>query len=128
MASERERLLCWGIGGLGAFVAAAAAYALFGVPVSSPAAAAVRSVAVVAGLSVTVGAVLAAAERVSVRPVVPVAAGPGALAGAAIALSGDGLPMWVHVVVGAAVACGVLGYALVLAENVEDARAASDTH
>ena len=120
MALERDRQLSWGIGGLGAFVAVAAAYALFGVPVSSPAAAAVRSTAVVAGASVTGGAWLAASGRVPVRPVVPMAAGPGALAGAAIALSADSLPMWMHVVVGAAVTSGVLGFAVIVAENVND--------
>ncbi|MXR20956.1 hypothetical protein GRX66_10200, partial [Halobacterium sp. PCN9] len=47
-------------------------------------------------------------------------AGPGALAVAALVLSGDSLPTWVHVAVGASVAAGILGYALVVAGTVND--------
>jgi hypothetical protein len=101
MATRTERRLSWGIGLLGAFVAVAAAYALFGVPVSSPVAAAVRSLAVLAGSTV--------------EPALQVAAGPGALAGTSLALSGEGLPTWVHAAVGVGVAASVLGFVLVLA-------------
>jgi hypothetical protein len=120
MVSRTERRICWGVSALGAFVAAAAAYALFAIPVESPVAAAVRSLSVVAGLTVAVGVSLPAAGRVPVRPVAPMAAGPGALAGAALAMSSDGLPTWVHIVVGASVAAGILGYALVVAGTIND--------
>ncbi|WP_336035132.1 hypothetical protein [Halobacterium yunchengense] len=120
MATRTERRVSWGIGGLGALVAVAAAYALFGVPVSSPLAAAVRSLAAVAGATVAAGAWLVATERVPVQPTLQVAAGPGALAGAALAMSGDGLPTWVQAGVGVGVAAGVLGFAVVLASVGSD--------
>jgi hypothetical protein len=120
MEGRTERRICWGVSALGAIVAAAAAYALFAVPVASPVAAAVRSLSVVAGLTVAVGGWLPATGRLPVRPVAPMAAGPGALAGAALVMSGDGLPTWMHVAVGASVAAGILGYALVVAGTVND--------
>ncbi|MFC3478203.1 hypothetical protein [Halobacterium litoreum] len=113
MANGTERLLSGFVAAFGAGIAAVAALALFGDPVSSTTVAAVRAVALLAAAAVAVGALFATAGRLPVQPVVPLAGAPAALAGATVAVSMGDAAAWLSVATGAATALGLVGLAVV---------------
>ncbi|MFB6072245.1 MAG: hypothetical protein ABEJ88_04675 [Halobacterium sp.] len=97
-----------------------AGYALFARPVSSALAASVRAAAALAGVCVAVGGLLVVLDRLPVLPIAPIAAVPTSLGGAAVAVSLSDPAPSVEAAAGVAVACGVLGFALVAATAAGD--------